>query len=74
MLRFFNSVSRPCPPKDAKLLSPANVFDLFSARYSRGSGRDRAVMCPICAEPMERGGESTEVWLNNGGGPMYRCV
>nr|GAT59737.1 predicted protein [Mycena chlorophos] len=43
---------------------PRNAYDLYSARFVKGKGVDKVGLCPICVEPVERGGEGSKVWLS----------
>ncbi|KAF7329033.1 hypothetical protein MVEN_02533400 [Mycena venus] len=44
--------------------APRNVFDLYSARFVKGRGTEKMGLCPICIEPLRRGGEGKKVWLS----------
>ncbi|KAK7027327.1 hypothetical protein VNI00_015290 [Paramarasmius palmivorus] len=43
--------------------APKGPFDLYTPRFVKGKGRDKMGLCPICVEPVERGGEGKNVWL-----------
>lgn len=38
-------------------------LNLYQPRFIKGTGEDKAGLCPICVEPPERGGEGEEKWL-----------
>ncbi|KAL0579707.1 hypothetical protein V5O48_002271 [Marasmius crinis-equi] len=42
---------------------PKGAFDLYTPRFVKGKGRDKVGLCPICIEPVERGGEGKQLWL-----------
>ncbi|KAJ7074458.1 hypothetical protein C8F01DRAFT_1100554 [Mycena amicta] len=44
--------------------APRNAFDLYSARFVKGKGVEKVGLCPICIEPVERGGEEKTIWLS----------
>ncbi|KAJ7186725.1 hypothetical protein C8R46DRAFT_1273573 [Mycena filopes] len=43
--------------------APRDALDLYSARFVKGSAADKTGLCPICVEPVHRGGEGKKVWL-----------
>ncbi|KAJ7629357.1 hypothetical protein DFH06DRAFT_1225475 [Mycena polygramma] len=43
---------------------PRDAFDLYSPRFTKGKGADKMGLCPICIEPLHRGGEGKKVWLS----------
>ncbi|KAH7107930.1 hypothetical protein BKA62DRAFT_1098 [Auriculariales sp. MPI-PUGE-AT-0066] len=55
---------RPRMPAGATYNSPTIVYDLYTPRFTRGSGREKQGLCPLCAELPERGGEGTEYWFS----------
>lgn len=38
-------------------------MDLYTPRYVKGSGSDKVGLCPICIEPISRGGEGNKLFL-----------
>ena len=42
---------------------PKGPYDLYTPRFVKGKGRDKVGLCPICIEPVERGGEGRQLWL-----------
>lgn len=42
---------------------PRDVLDLYTPRYTKGISKTKTGMCPVCAEPVARGGEGKKVWL-----------
>ncbi|KAH8918011.1 hypothetical protein BT69DRAFT_612733 [Atractiella rhizophila] len=50
----------PCEQICHKDPSPRN--SLYTPRITKGRGREKMGLCPICFEPPERGGESKVVW------------
>ncbi|KAF8907615.1 hypothetical protein CPB84DRAFT_1744530 [Gymnopilus junonius] len=42
---------------------PRSPLDLYTPRFVRGKGAEKVGMCPICVEPLNRGGEDKRVWL-----------
>ncbi|BGP21713.1 hypothetical protein Rt10032_c01g0416 [Rhodotorula toruloides] len=51
------------PPLEAKWNKPSDPLNLYWPRFVRGNADDKCGMCPICAEPKERGGEGEIKWL-----------
>lgn len=51
------------PPPEAKWNKPSDPLNLYWPRFVRGNADDKCGMCPICAEPKERGGEGEIKWL-----------
>ncbi|GAA5859647.1 hypothetical protein JCM1840_006389 [Sporobolomyces johnsonii] len=51
------------PPPDAKWNKAGDPFNLYYPRFVKGNADDKCGMCPICAEPPERGGEGEQKWL-----------
>ncbi|KAJ8521587.1 hypothetical protein ONZ45_g1766 [Pleurotus djamor] len=43
---------------------PRGPFDLYTPRYVKGKGREKVGLCPICVEPLSRGGEGKRLWLS----------
>lgn len=52
------------PPGGGHFNSPRTVLDLYTPRFVRGVGRDKAGLCPICFEARERGGKNRAEWLS----------
>ncbi|KAJ8075813.1 hypothetical protein PM082_021445 [Marasmius tenuissimus] len=42
---------------------PKGPYDLYTPRFVKGKGKDKVGLCPICIEPVERGGEGRQLWL-----------
>jgi hypothetical protein len=42
---------------------PRSAFDLYTPRFVKGRGADKVGLCPICIEPLERGGQNKKIWL-----------
>ncbi|KAK1230763.1 hypothetical protein PQX77_006140 [Marasmius sp. AFHP31] len=42
---------------------PKGPYDLYTPRFVKGKGRDKVGLCPICIEPVGRGGEGRQLWL-----------
>ncbi|KAJ3576409.1 hypothetical protein NP233_g438 [Leucocoprinus birnbaumii] len=42
---------------------PRSAFDLYTPRFVKGKGPGKLGLCPICVEPLERGGENRKNWL-----------
>ncbi|KAF9511189.1 hypothetical protein BS47DRAFT_1299252 [Hydnum rufescens UP504] len=42
--------------------SPNGPLDLYTPRFVRGSGGDKVGLCPICIEPVERGGRGLKMF------------
>ena len=38
-------------------------MDLYTPRFVKGSGSEKVGLCPICVEPISRGGEGTRMIL-----------
>ncbi|BGP63852.1 phosphatidylinositol-3,5-bisphosphate 5-phosphatase [Rhodotorula toruloides] len=51
------------PPPEAKWNKPSDPLNLYWPRFVCGNADDKCGMCPICAEPKERGGEGEIKWL-----------
>ncbi|KAK4699739.1 hypothetical protein P7C70_g6518, partial [Phenoliferia sp. Uapishka_3] len=51
------------PPEGSKWNKACDPFNLYAPRFTKGSADEKAGMCPICVEPVERGGEGVERWL-----------
>lgn len=52
------------PPSGGHWNSPRSAEDLYTPRYVRGVGREKAGLCPICYESPERGGVGKAEWLS----------
>ncbi|GAA6059087.1 hypothetical protein JCM10212_002058 [Sporobolomyces blumeae] len=50
-------------PSDAKWNKAGDPFNLYYPRFVKGNADEKCGMCPICAEPPERGGEGEQKWL-----------
>ncbi|BGP12754.1 hypothetical protein JCM10213_008893 [Rhodosporidiobolus nylandii] len=50
-------------PADAKWNKPGDPLNLYWPRFVKGNADDKCGMCPVCAEPKERGGEGEVKWL-----------
>ncbi|KAL7338197.1 SacI homology domain-containing protein [Rhodotorula toruloides] len=57
------SLSSISPPPEAKWNKPSDPLNLYWPRFVCGNADDKCGMCPICAEPKERGGEGEIKWL-----------
>ncbi|KAF9523008.1 hypothetical protein CPB83DRAFT_776171, partial [Crepidotus variabilis] len=42
---------------------PRSMLDLYTPRFVKGKGVEKVGLCPICVEPIERGGENKKIWL-----------
>ncbi|KAK4058089.1 hypothetical protein OIO90_000828 [Microbotryomycetes sp. JL221] len=51
------------PPPDAKWNKTSDPFNLYNPRLVKGNTDAKVGLCPICIEPIERGGASEEKWL-----------
>ncbi|GAA5850130.1 hypothetical protein JCM8547_001020 [Rhodosporidiobolus lusitaniae] len=51
------------PPEGAKWNKPSDPLNLYWPRFVKGNADDKCGMCPVCAEPKERGGEGEIKWL-----------
>lgn len=51
------------PPADATWNKTADPFNLYAPRFIKGSASSKCGMCPICIEPVARGGFGEEKWL-----------
>jgi hypothetical protein len=43
---------------------PRDAFDLYTPRFTKGIGRTKVGVCPICAESAKRGGVGKILWLS----------
>lgn len=41
---------------------PRDIRDLYTPRYTKGSGGKKLALCPICFEDPRRGGEGRQEW------------
>ncbi|EJD52320.1 hypothetical protein AURDEDRAFT_180943 [Auricularia subglabra TFB-10046 SS5] len=57
------TTARPKGPAGATFNNPTTIYDLYTPRFVKGTGREKQGMCPICAEPPERGGEGKQHWF-----------
>ncbi|GAA5949569.1 hypothetical protein JCM3765_002707 [Sporobolomyces pararoseus] len=51
------------PPPEARWNKAGDPFNLYYPRLIKGSADDKCGLCPICAEPPERGGQGEHKWL-----------
>lgn len=51
------------PPDGAKWNKVPDPFNLYTTRFVKGNAGDKCGLCPICIEPVERGGSGEEKWL-----------
>ena len=51
------------PPEGAKWNKVPDVFNLYTTRFVKGNAGEKCGLCPICIEPVERGGSGEEKWL-----------
>ncbi|GAA6032706.1 hypothetical protein JCM8097_000751 [Rhodosporidiobolus ruineniae] len=58
-----NGINLMQPPADAKWNKASDPLNLYWPRFVRGNADDKCGMCPVCAEPRERGGEGEQKWL-----------
>jgi hypothetical protein len=58
------SVTMPCPPPSVQAKYPRSAYDLYTPRFTKGVGRTKEGICPICFESKERGGEGRVEWLS----------
>ncbi|THH03405.1 hypothetical protein EW145_g6280 [Phellinidium pouzarii] len=58
------SIAPPAPLPGGHFNVPRSVEDLYTPRFVRGVGRDKAGLCPICYEPKARGGAGKAEWLS----------
>ncbi|GAA5923010.1 uncharacterized protein JCM15063_003498 [Sporobolomyces koalae] len=58
-----SGISLMAPPPDARWNKAGDPLNLYYPRFVRGTAEDKSGLCPICAEPPERGGEGDQKWL-----------
>ncbi|GAA5834252.1 hypothetical protein JCM9279_004257 [Rhodotorula babjevae] len=58
-----NGISVMLPPPDAKWNKGGEPLNLYWPRFVKGNADEKCGLCPICAEPKERGGEGEQKWL-----------
>ena len=58
-----NGLSVMQPPPDATWNKVGDPLNLYWPRFVKGSGDDKCGLCPICAEPPERGGDGEQKWF-----------
>ncbi|GAA5866139.1 hypothetical protein JCM3774_004095 [Rhodotorula dairenensis] len=51
------------PPPDANWNKIGDPLNLYWPRFVKGSGDEKCGLCPICAEPPERGGDGDQRWF-----------
>jgi hypothetical protein len=51
------------PPPESKWNKATDPFNLYTPKFVKGNADLKAGMCPICVEPVARGGEGEEKWL-----------
>lgn len=61
-----NGISLIQPPPEAKWNKPSDPLNLYWPRFVKGNADEKMGMCPVCAEPKERGGEGEQKWLKVG--------
>jgi len=60
---WYSPDARPHPLQRLAFNTPSHSLDLYTPRYVKGSGSDKVGLCPICIEPISRGGEGTKLFL-----------
>ncbi|GAA6001887.1 hypothetical protein JCM10207_002365 [Rhodosporidiobolus poonsookiae] len=58
-----NGIALLQPPPETKWNKPSDPLNLYWPRFVKGNADDKCGMCPICAEPPERGGKGVIEWL-----------
>lgn len=58
---WIHSISKPPPP--AQINHPQDPYDLYTPRFTRGIGKSKLGLCPICFESVNRGGANNAEWL-----------
>ncbi|KAI5116522.1 hypothetical protein M0805_000588 [Coniferiporia weirii] len=58
------SIAPPGPLPGGHFNPPRSAEDLYTPRFVRGVGRDKAGLCPICYESRARGGAGKAEWLS----------
>lgn len=58
-----NGVMIMQPPADAKWNKVSDPLNLYWPRFIKGAGDEKCGLCPICAEPPERGGDGEQKWF-----------
>ncbi|KAF8582393.1 hypothetical protein K439DRAFT_1635327 [Ramaria rubella] len=53
--------TKPAPV--AHIYDVHDPYNLYTPRFTRGIGKNKLGMCPICFEPFERGGADHSEWL-----------
>ncbi|KAM0752465.1 hypothetical protein T439DRAFT_208878 [Meredithblackwellia eburnea MCA 4105] len=51
------------PPAGSDWNKASDPLNLYSPRFVKGKGDEKSGLCPICVEPVSRGGEGVERWL-----------
>lgn len=51
------------PPEGAKWNKATDPLNLYTTRFVKGNAGDKCGLCPICIEPVARGGSGEEKWL-----------
>ncbi|KAF8511567.1 hypothetical protein BU17DRAFT_54569, partial [Hysterangium stoloniferum] len=49
-------------PNNGNYNPPRDIRDLYTPRYTKGSGGKKIALCPICWEDASRGGEGRQEW------------
>ncbi|CAE6526592.1 unnamed protein product [Rhizoctonia solani] len=50
-------------PTSGLVPNPAPYFNLYTSRFMRGVSHNKSALCPICVEPVWRGGQGQKVLL-----------
>lgn len=58
-----SSASTMPPPDGSELKRNPDPFNLYNPRFVRGTLNDKSGCCPVCVEPVERGGEGVAKFL-----------
>lgn len=51
------------PPPESKWNKVSDPLNLYWPRFIKGVGDEKCGLCPICAEPPERGGDGEQKWF-----------
>ncbi|GAA5887569.1 hypothetical protein JCM6882_001452 [Rhodosporidiobolus microsporus] len=58
-----NGIALLQPPPETKWNKSSDPLNLYWPRFVKGNADDKMGMCPVCAEPKERGGGGEVKWL-----------
>ncbi|GAA5980281.1 hypothetical protein JCM10908_001597 [Rhodotorula pacifica] len=58
-----NGLSIMQPPPEASWNKVGDPLSLYWPRFVKGTGDEKCGLCPICAEPPERGGDGDQKWF-----------